>query len=444
MKNLINGVDKYKQLILDAERYIWANPETGYKEVKTSKYLAEQFTALGYQLTMAENVPGFYTTIDTGKPGPTVLILGELDSVICFNHPERDKTTGAVHACGHHAQCAALLGVAAALKQPNALDGLCGKIKLCAVPAEELLELDYRTELKNKGLIKYYCGKQEFLYRGYFDDVDLAFMIHVACNNTFTCYAGAVGAVAKNITYKGKAAHAGTNPWDGNNALYAANCGINACNALRETFKESDIIRFHPIIANGGDMVNAIPDNIVVESYVRGATFTAVASANQKINQALIGGALALNCNVDIVDIPAFAPLINSKELGLVFEQATKNVAPQIPVVMDSTMISGSTDMGNLSSIMPVIHPFCPGAVGNSHGADFYITDPVLACVTSAKVQLAMVYDLLSDDGKKAKEVTKKYQAPFTNKQQYLDFFDKLACQGNRITYTDGSANIKL
>ena len=141
MKELNAAVEKYRQLILDAERHIWKNPETGYKEFKTSAYMAENFQKLGYELKMAEGITGFTTMLDTGKPGPTILILGELDSIICPDHPEADPATGAVHSCGHHAQCAALLGVAAALKEPGILDKFCGKIMLCAVPAEELLEI---------------------------------------------------------------------------------------------------------------------------------------------------------------------------------------------------------------------------------------------------------------------------------------------------------------
>ena len=100
--------------------------------MKTSKYMADAFKALGYELTMAEGITGFCTTIDTGKVGPTVLILGELDSIICPNHPESDKETGAVHSCGHNAQCAALLGVAyAAILDKN----MAAYAIICAVGA---------------------------------------------------------------------------------------------------------------------------------------------------------------------------------------------------------------------------------------------------------------------------------------------------------------------
>ena len=444
MQNFTQRVEKYAKLMYDAERYIWNNPETGYKEVKTSSYLAEKFTELGYELTFAEGITGFYTTIDTGRPGPTVLILGELDSVICFNHPECDKETGAVHACGHNVQTATLLGIAATLKEEGALDGLCGKIKLCAVPAEELLEIEFRNQLKKQGVIKYHGGKAEFLYRGYFDDVDLAFMVHITNSDSFKIISGMVGAVAKTITYKGKSAHAGGSPWLGNNALYAANCGINACNALRETFKESDIVRFHPIITKGGDMVNAIPGETVLEAYVRAKTFEAIKVTNQKINQALIGGALALNCNVEIQDIPAFAPLINSPDFLNLFKQVVETILPEIGVNVSSAFGSGSSDMGDLSSIMPVVHPFCPGAIGTGHGSDYYVTNPEKTCLNNAKSQLGLLYALLSNGGKNAKEIIKNYKAPFASKQEFLDYFDSLSGEGDRISYSDGKAEVKL
>ena len=130
MKHINIAVEKYKELILKAERQIWSTPETGYKEFKTSAYLAGEFERLGYTLTYADGITGFYTVVDTGREGPRVLILGELDSVICKNHKDADKITGAVHSCGHNAQCAALLGIAAALTEKDVLSELSGSIML--------------------------------------------------------------------------------------------------------------------------------------------------------------------------------------------------------------------------------------------------------------------------------------------------------------------------
>lgn len=117
-------IEKHRQEMQDVLDFMWENPETGYREWKANAYLKEAYEKLGYRLVMAGDIPGFYTDLDTGRPGPKILILGELDSLICLEHPDADPETGAVHACGHCAQSAALLGLAAALKEPGALDGL--------------------------------------------------------------------------------------------------------------------------------------------------------------------------------------------------------------------------------------------------------------------------------------------------------------------------------
>ena len=442
IQKIIEAVDKHRDLILEAERYIWKNPETGYKEFKTSAYMEEKFRALGYDVTKAEGITGFYTCIDTGKEGPELLILAELDSIICPMHKESDPVTGAVHSCGHNAQCAALLGIAAALKEPGVLDGLSGRIRLCAVPAEELLEIEYRSELKKKGVIKYFGGKSEFLHRGYFDGVDLAFMVHAS--TSFSITKGSVGCIAKNIIYKGVASHAGGSPWNGVNALYAATCGINAVNSLRETFKESELIRFHPIVTHGGDMVNAIPETVILESYVRGKTFNAIVENNKKINRAITGAALSIGANIEIIDIPGYAPLNNDDGLIKVAKEAADIAIPDVEVTPNDYFSTGSTDMGDLSCVMPVIHPYAGGSEGNSHGNDYRITDPEAACVTNAKWQVTMLALLLENGAERAKNIINEYKPLFASKEEYLAYVDSLNSNGDRITYReDGVAEVK-
>lgn len=443
MKERIScAVEKHRALILDAERYIWNNPETGYKEYKTTAYLAEKYESLGYKLTYAEGITGFYTVIDTGRDGPEVLILGELDSIICPSHPECDKETGAVHACGHNAQSAALLGIAAALCEDGMLDDLCGRIRLCAVPAEELLEIEYRRRLKNEGKIKYFGGKSEFLSRGYFDGVDIAFMVHTA--GSYYTLKGSVGCVAKTVIYKGRAAHAGGAPQAGINALYAANCGINAANALRETFVESDHIRFHPIVTHGGDMVNAIPATAEIESYVRGASFDAIVRENKKINRALVGAALSLGSNVEIIDSPGYSPLVNSDGMMQLAKEACETIMPNYEFPIHGRISTGSTDMGDLSCIMPVVHPYCGGSSGTSHGNDYYITDVEAACITNAKWQLMMLHMLLSNGAERANRIIKEFKPQFASKEEFLTFQDSLNDSGDRIEYTESGAEIRL
>lgn len=443
MKDLCLAVEKHKKLILDTERFIWQHPETGYKEFETSAYMEKVFKELGYELFMAEGITGFYTVLDTGRPGPEVMILAELDSIICPEHKDANPKTGAVHSCGHNAQCAALVGIAAALKEPGILDKFCGRIRLCAVPAEELLEIEYRRKLKAEGKIKYMGGKSEFLSRGYFDNVDMAFMVHTS--GDFYVNQGAVGCIAKQIIYKGTAAHAGGAPWDGKNALYAANCGLNAVNAIRETFKDNDVIRVHPIITDGGVMVNAIPEKTVLESYVRGKTFDAICSVNKRVNQALCGAAISIGTNIEIIDVPGYAPLTDDENMIQVAMEAAKLAIPEYEIKAYDTISSGSTDMGDLSGIMPVVHPYAGGAVGIPHGNNYEIADPVAACVASAKMQIGMLLILLGDSANVAKKVIAEFKPRFASKEEYFAFVDGLGKTGDRIDYSDeGKVVLKL
>ena len=252
-----------------------------------------------------------------------------------------------------------------------------------------------------------------------------------------------LGFLAKNIIYKGVSSHAGVSPWYGRNALYAANCGLNAVNAIRETFYDPDMIRFHPIITHGGDIVNAIPERVQLESYVRGRTFDSIVINNKKINRALIGAALSLGNNIDIIDIPGYAPLINDKKMVDVCADAAKLCGIDLSVT--DTFISGSTDMGDLSSIMPVVQPYSGGTKGIGHGQNYQVVDPEAACVTTAKWQLAMVKLLLENGAERAKYVLKEFKPLFASKDEFLSFLDSLDTNGDRITYKeDGNVEVKL
>ena len=436
------AVEKHRQKILDAERYIWEHPETGYREVRTSTYLADKFKALGYELTLAEGITGFVTSIDTGRPGPEVMILGELDSLICPSHKDSDPKTGYVHACGHHIQCATLLGIAAALKEEGMLDGLSGRIRLCAVPAEEMIEIEYRNALRKEGKIKYLGGKSEFMSRGLFAGVDLAFMVHASRN--FAITNGSVGCIAKTIYYKGTSAHAGGAPWKGKNALYAAMQGLSAVNALRETFKERDLIRFHPIITHGGEAVNAIPELVTIETYVRGATFDAIVDASRRIDRALCGAALSLGVQVEIIDTPGYAPLHNTPALTELVKQAMAEMLPEEKLFVENETLSSSTDMGDLSCVMPVVHPYSGGQTGTAHGDDYRIADTERACIKSTKLQLHLLNLLLENGAARAKDVIDNFEPLFKTQGEYLAYIDALERGGDRIDYReDGSIEVK-
>ncbi len=440
------AMDEYRPEMLKAERDIWEHPQTGFKEWYANDLLKNAFQKMGYELTEAGDIPGFYFDIDTGRDGPTVCVMGELDSVICPQHPESDRTTGAVHACGHNCQSAALIGVAGALSEPEILGKLSGRIRIMAVPAEELLELGYRANLRREGRIKYMGGKVEFISRGYFDGVDMAILVHTMGGDKpgIALTRGNNGCVVKNITYTGKASHAGGAPHSGINALYAAQVGMTAINALRETFMDSDHIRVHPIITEGGAMVNAIPARVTLESYVRGASFDAIKEANRKVNRAIAAGALAMGAQVEIDDLPGYMPLNNDEALNGIYAEVSAALLGDEAVYVVDEWGSGSTDVGDVSCIMPAIQPCCSGAKGTGHGADYYIENAEYAVVNSAMTQAGAVCALLENGAQRAKAVKENASPKYSSVKEFLEAIDSVVLEGEAVSYTeDGAAQVR-
>lgn len=444
LSNLDAALLPHRETMLAAERDLWAHPETGYREWYANKYLKEIFENLGYAPVMAGNIPGFYADFDTGRPGPHIAIFGEMDSLICANHPESAPETGYVHACGHHAQCAALLGIAAAVRDPEVAKHLSGKVRFLAVPAEELLELGYREGLRQKGVIRYFGGKVEFLYRGYLDGIDAAFMVHTAAYDRMIGFpVGSNGCLSKNITFHGKSAHAGGAPEHGINALYAANLGLSAINALRETFVDDDHIRVHPILTSGGTAVNAIPETVTMESYVRGASLDSISAANEKVNRALAASALAMGANVEISDLMGYFPLNPNEDLTELGFSVASALFGEDQVVRETRWGTGCTDMGDIASVLPALHPYVAGAKGQGHGADYGIADPEKAVVASAKFQLALLCALLEDGGRRAYAVKEHAKLRFSSFAEYFAAVDALEMHKTAIQYAeDGKAEV--
>ena len=444
MDKFIKAADKHANRALAAMDFLWKNPETGYREWKANEYLLREFRELGYEPTLAGNIPGFYVDVDTGRPGPTVAVMGEMDSLICSTHPEADPETGAVHSCGHCCQAAGLLGVAAALKEPGVLDGWCGKIRLMATPAEELIEVEYREQLRKAGTVKYYGGKVEFMYRGFMNGVDIAFMIHSsACgNHAGSVTKGSNGCITKTVTFHGKSAHAGGSPHRGVNALYACTQAINAVNALRETFQDADHIRFHPIITNGGTVVNAIPDTVSVETYVRGANMKAISEINRKVNRALAASAASLGAKITITDRPGYSPRIHDDEMMLVAKEAMEACLETVKF-NPTGWGSGCSDLGDVSMVIPSVHPYVGGVAGTGHGNDYYVSDPDTACVDLAKVEVIMLELLLKDGAKRALTIKENFVPSFATMEEYFACIDAMDMDKDAVIYNeDGTVTL--
>lgn len=161
---------------------IMAEPELGYKEVKTSKKVRDMFDELGIPYTTEHALTGVKGRMKGRDSRYTVAMIGELDAILCPRHPRADDLTGAAHCCGHNIQITNMFAVAMGLQ--SVMDELAGDVVLFAVPAEEMIEVDYRNKLREQGKIKYMGGKQQLIYEGAFDDIDMAMQMHVETAKT--------------------------------------------------------------------------------------------------------------------------------------------------------------------------------------------------------------------------------------------------------------------
>lgn len=419
------------ELIALAES-IAKEPELGFKEHKTAAKVAAVFDRYKIPYTPGQALTGVKGRLAGRNSRRTVAVIGEMDAVTCVEHPLADTLTGAAHACGHHAQIAAMIGCGLGLKQAGAMDQLDGDVVLFAVPAEEFVEITYRNRLREEGKIGYLGGKAELIRCGAFDDVDMAMMIHLSTDNdgSRSAHVGGTsnGFIGKMIRYIGREAHAAGAPHEGVNALNAAMLAVMAVNAQRETFRDEDYVRFHPIVTKGGDLVNIVPADVRMESYVRARTLEAMVDANAKVNRALKAGADAVGADIEINDLPGFMPMINDQKMTNLFSaNAASLIGPQ--GIKQLNHHAASTDMGDLAHIMPVIHPWIGGVTGAAHTRDFKVIDPEMAYIISAQSMAMTVIDLLADQAEKAEEVFSSYKPKMT-KQEYLAFMDGIS--GNK------------
>jgi len=415
-----------KDAILAFGNSVFNEPELGFKEFITADKVKKQFQQMNLPFEQELAITGVKARMQGAKSKYTVAVLGELDAVICHEHPNADKTTGAAHCCGHNVQLATMMAVGIGLQEAGAMQYLAGDVVLFAVPAEEYVEITYRNQLRAEGKLSYISGKSELIKLGAFDDVDMAIQMHVMTDNEHQGYLNisstSNGFVGKLINYKGVPAHAAGGPHEGVNALNAAMMGLAGVNAIRDTFRDEDHVRFHPIITKGGDLVNVVPSDVRMESYVRAATVEAIINANKKINRALQAGAMAVGAEVEIIDLPGMLPLNNDKNINQLFENNAVSLVGREKVNL-IPHISGSTDTGDLSQILPLIHPWIGGVEGTLHGADYNVYDDDVAYIKSSQAMAMTIIDLLFDDAAGADKVKVEFK-PILTKQSYLELLN--------------------
>ncbi len=422
-RRICEAIDAHRDEIVGIGEAIMDAPELGFKEHQTADRVKEVFRCAGLSYDDGLALTGVRAVLQGAQPGPTVALMGELDALLVPDHPRACATTGAAHACGHNAQIAGMLGAAIGLTQSGVAKDLAGRVVFLAVPAEEYVEIEYRIGLTKRGDTTFLTGKQELIKLGLFDDVDMAIMIHSTSPDVHEGSAGlspsSNGFVAKSIRFLGKASHAGAYPERGINALNAAQLALSAINAQRETFRDEDCVRVHPIITKGGDLVNIVPSEVCLETYVRAKTPDAMLDAAMKVDRASRGAAMALGCRVEIETVPGNLPLRNDPRLAELFR---KNVTVLFGdrEYRDYAHSGGSTDAGDLSQLMPVLHPMMTGAEGSHHQIDWQIADSNAGYVLPAKSLAMMAVELLHNDAVLARDVLSQF-VPEMTKEEYLD-----------------------
>jgi len=429
LKKLVcDAIDNRKDDIYAFADAVYAEPEFGFKEFKTAKKFEELLKGLEYEPRTGVAITGVIAEKKAENTKARIAILGELDAIAVPGHKDADPTTGAMHACGHNAQLASVAAVAYALHDTDVMKDLDGDIVLMGVPAEEYIELDYRHKLREQGKLWFLSGKQEFIKLGEFDNIDCAMMQHIS-PITADFKGGAAsncnGFTGKMIKYTGKEAHAGAAPFDGINALNAAMMGLMGIHANRETFKDEDHIRVHPIITKGGDIVNVVPSDVRLETYVRGSNTPAILAASEKVNQALQAGAMAVGAKCEIKELPGYLPYYQCDEFN---ELLYENMKPLMGIgakLYCEGFGGGSTDMGDVSELLPAVHAYIAGCVGGLHQESYCLADKKNAIIDASKALAMTAIDLLYDGAKKALSIKENFK-PVMTKEEYLRDWGKL------------------
>ena len=418
------AIDRAADDIIGLGESILRHPETGFNEKRTSALVAERMAALGLRPQTGLALTGVKGRLKGGRPGPRLALVAELDSLRTSDHPLADPVTGAAHSCGHNAQIAGMLGAAIGLAAAGAARELAGEIVFFAVPAEEFIDVAERLKRVEKGEIEFMLGKPELVAKGHFDDVDAAMMIHTGSRDATETRAflaqSSNGAVVKQIRFRGRAAHAGSLPQLGINALNAALLAMNAIAMQRETFWDKDTVRIHPIITKGGDAVSVVPAEVTMETFVRAGSLEAILDANKKVDRSLRAGAMAIGAEVEIHTIPGYLPQRNDEGLGEIFGANVESLFGSGSFHIGGHR-TGSTDMGDLAHLMPVIHPYVVAAEGKAHGADWRINEPEHGYLTPAKLLAMTAIDLLAEDAAAARRVLAGFQ-PAMTKETYLAY----------------------
>lgn len=368
-KAALRQVDSDRLQLKKIALQIHAHPEIGLQEFKASEWLTTYLEKKGFNVE--RGICGMPTAFRAsyGKGKPLIAVLAEYDAL-----------PGVGHACGHNLICTIALGAAIASKQ--AVDTYGGTILVIGTPAEEM-----------QG------GKIEMVNKGAFNDLDVALIVHP--ENFDSASSNALACQNLYIEFFGKSSHASAGPTQGINALDAMILSFNAIGALRQHIRST--ARIHGIITDGGKAANVIPDHTAAEFMVRAADNAYLNELEQKVLNCFIGAAQATGARLEYRwDERRYAAMRSNMTLARLYAENMKSMGRNVRIPNPGPG-AGSTDMGNVSQIVPAIHPLLaitrrPISIHSPEFAKAAASDSgIQAMIVGAKAVASMIVDLLAN-----------------------------------------------
>lgn len=327
-------IDALSQELWELALRIHANPELGFQEEKAATWLAEALERGGFRVERGiGGLPTAFRAVHPArKPGPRIAVLAEYDAL-----PELG------HACGHN--LIATIAVGAALGLAPFKEKLPGSLYVIGTPAEE-----------GGG------GKIKLIAAGVFRDVDVAMMVHPSDQTVVD--RGSLAITEVKIEFRGKAAHASSEPEKGINALDAVIQTFVSLNALRQHIKDG--ARIHGIITHGGVKPNIVPEYAAALFYVRAAENSYRDELVEKLRRCAEGAALATGTQLTFTKVGhEYKAIRPNKTMAKIFAKYLGELGypPEEPQGW-----MGSTDMGDVSWEVPAIHPYIRIGAGEIPG----------------------------------------------------------------------------
>ena len=410
---------------------LFHHAQQGYHEYRTAQVVSDFLKGLGLHTREGLAITGVKAAIGKGG-GPNVALIGELDGLACPTHPDATPQ-GFAHSCGHYAQLVCMLGAALALSDPEVAASLDGTATIFAVPAEEFQDASVREEVRRTHDVHCAGGKCELLRRGEFDEVDLAITTHSHMVNResgadlILGNSACTGFVGKTVLLHGRAAHAAAAPHMGINALNAACLGMSALGMIRETFQEKDCVRVHPYIRKGGEAINIVPSEAVVDMMVRANNQQAIEQVSEKVDNCFRGAAMAIGCQAEIINAQGYMPCPERLPEPILWETAALlGEQWKVASIPQGICNTASTDVGDLFAVMPVLNFTFGGSTGDLHSKDYKVSNREVAHILPAKMMALLTYRLLREGGVQAKQIMADYQAPYT-KQGYKEYVKQIS-----------------